>query len=308
MDRGFNRIWSPKKRATAVILRKEGYSYAAIAEKIGGGVGKSTVRKICLKFEQFGNVKDRPRSGRKRVTSVQDDRSMIRMVLKDRRVSSKDVVAALKDSGVNIRHRLFTAGLKAKVPRKKPYLNVKQRMKRVQWAREHVNWTQEQWSKVIFSDESKISLFGSDGIQYVRRRVGEAHLPACTIPTMKHPVSVMIWSCMSREGVGRIKVLGGTVTARRYIDEVLEEKLVRSAADIFGPDVNDFIFQQDGAPCHTAKISIKWFTDNKIELLTWPGNSPDLNPIENLWARLKRLVTAKRPSNKTQLIEAIISS
>ena len=81
-----------------------------------------------------------------------------------------------------------------------------------------------------------------------------------------------------------------------------------SAENIFGQNVDNYIFQQDGAPCHTAKICTKWFADNGIRLLDWPGNSPDLNPIENLWARLKRLVAAKRPSNKRELIAAIIAT
>ena len=83
----------------------------------------------------------------------------------------------------------------------------------------------------------------------------------------------------------------------------------QSAIDIFGQDLNgpvDFIFQQDGAPCHTAKVCQAWFKNNNVRLLSWPGNSPDLNPIENLWARLKILVSQRRPSNKQQLIEAIV--
>ena len=57
------------------------------------------------------------------------------------------------------------------------------------------------------------------------------------------------------------------------------------------------IFQQDGAPAHTAKIVQKWFKDNKIDVLDWPGNSPDLNPIENLWELLKRKLAKKSPKN-----------
>ena len=67
--------------------------------------------------------------------------------------------------------------------------------------------------------------------------------------------------------------------------------------------------QKYGTPCHKkAQKCIKWFKDNTIELLDWPGNSPDLNPIENLWAKLKREVAKKRPSNQRDLIVAIISS
>ena len=104
-----------------------------------------------------------------------------------------------------------------------------------------------------------------------------------------------------------MQLINGTLNASRYINEVLETKLMPSVHDIFG-DISEFVFQQDGAPCHTAKTCIKWFTDHNVQLLTWPGNSPDLNPIENLWSRLKKLVAAKHPSNKRELIEAIINS
>lgn len=304
--------WSPKKRAVAVTLRQEGYTYDQIAKRIGGGADKSGVYRVCLKFEQFGTVKDLSKTGRKKITTANDDRMIARIVMKDRGISSKQVAGLLNSSGVKVsgrtvRRRLCRVGLKSRIPRKKPYLNLKQRQKRVAWAKEHSTWTCEQWSTVIFSDETKISIFGSDGIKYIRRRSGEEHLPQCTIPTMKHPLSIMIWGCMSAMGIGRIKVLDGTVNAQTYINEVLDSKLFHSAADMFGRG-KAFLFQQDGAPCHTAKATMKWFKDNNIQVLSWPGNSPDLNPIENLWPRLKRLVSQKRPCNRTQLIEAVISS
>jgi hypothetical protein len=102
------------------------------------------------------------------------------------------------------------------------------------------------------------------------------------LPTMKHPVSVMIWACMASKGVGRMKVMKGIVNAQIYIDEILKMKVKQSAVDIFGQNI-DFIFQQDDAPpCHTAKVCQVWFMDNIVKLLSCPGNSPDLNPIENL--------------------------
>jgi hypothetical protein len=259
-----------------------------------------------------GKVTDRPRSGRKKITSAQDDRQIVRMVLKDRKKTSKDISSILNTSGVKVsaravRTRFCTAGLKARIPRNKPDLNQVQRSKRLMWAKQHVTWTPEQWGRVIFSDETRMSIFGSDGVHYIRHRVAETYLPQCTLPTMKHPVGIMIWGCMLGAGVGRIQVCDGIVNARKYIDDILEKKLLLSVRDMFGDDRSEFVFQQDGAPCHTAKICTKWFNDKNINVLDWPGNSPDLNPIENLWSRLKRLVSAKRSSNKTDLIQAIIS-
>ena len=62
-----------------------------------------------------------------------------------------------------------------------------------------------------------------------------------------------------------------------------------------------WVFQMDNDPKHTSKVVAKWLKDNKVKLLAWPSQSPDFNPIDNLWAELKRCVRARRPTNLTQL-------
>ena len=68
----------------------------------------------------------------------------------------------------------------------------------------------------------------------------------------------------------------------------------------------DFIFQQDLAPCHTSKNMHTFFEEKDITILDWPGNSPDLNPIENLWAIIKRRIEKTDCSTVQKLISAII--
>ncbi len=153
----------------------------------------------------------------------------------------------------------------------KPLLNQRQRQKHLTWAVEKKNWTVAQWSKVLFSDESKFCIsFGNQGPR-VWRKSGEAQNPCCLKSSVKFPQSVMIWAAMSSAGVGTLCFLKTNVTAPVY-QEILEHFMLPSADQLFKDA--DFIFQQDLAPAHAAK---SWFNDHGVD---WPAISPDLNPIE----------------------------
>ncbi len=154
-----------------------------------------------------------------------------------------------------------------------PLLKQKHCQKHLTWAKEKKNWTVAQWSKVLFSEESKFCIsFGSQGPGVWMKR-GEAQNPCCLKSSVKFPQSVMIWGVMSSAGVGPLCFLKSTVNAAIYQD-ILEQIMLPSVDKLYGDA--DFIFQQDLAPVHTAKVTKSWFNDHGVT------NSPDLNPRESM--------------------------
>ncbi|GFT21212.1 transposable element Tcb1 transposase [Trichonephila clavipes] len=115
----------------------------------------------------------------------------------------------------------------------------------------------------------------------------------------------MVWGCMSSHGVGRLHIVSGTVKAMDYI-KILQNKLLPTAKDLFGNQ--SWIFQDDKAPCHHAKVVQKWWEDHTVNRMNWPGQSPNLNPTENLWLKIGYEISKKKPLNKCELIEALIFS
>ncbi len=200
--------------------------------------------------------------------------------------------AGVKASRATTHRRVKEFGYSCPIPLVKPLLNHRQRQRRLTWAKEKNNWTVAQWSKVLLSDESKFCIsFGNQGPR-VWRKGGEAHSPSCMKSSVKFPQSVMIWGAMSSAGVGPLCFLKTKVTAPVY-QEILEHFMLPSADQLFKDA--DFIFQQDLAPAHTAKSTKSWLNDHGVGVLDWPANSPDLNPIENLWGIVKRKMRNKRP-------------
>ena len=78
--------------------------------------------------------------------------------------------------------------------------------------------------------------------------------------------------------------------------------MLPSSRRLIGPG---FIFQHDNDPQHTANTTAKWLSEKNIETLSWPPQSPDLNPIENLWFQLKLKIAAKKLTKISQLEQAV---
>jgi hypothetical protein len=230
------------------------------------------------------------------------------MAINDRFTTSQDISNVLRlNHGIEIvprtvRRRLNKFGLFGRVARKKPLISLRNRRRRLQFARDHFNWTTAQWTRITFSDEKKFMRFGNDGTGYVWRKKGESLAPNCIRPTVKGGGgSVMVWTCICRSGSGPIHRINGIMDAQVYRN-ILTNVLLPYSEDNLPLN---WMFQQDNDPKHTSRLVRQWFDDNQINVIDWPSQSPDLNPIENLWALADRQVKKTKPKNLNDLFANI---
>jgi len=244
-------------------------------------------------------------SGRPRVTTARQDRDILRAVKKNR----KNVISQIQqDTGLeNISKRTISSrihellGFKSYWTTKKPLLTKKHKKERFEWAQRHIKWTTEQWGKVLWSDESPFCLTFS-GRERVWRDHVERYITEAVSPTKKKDLTINVWGCFASNGIGSLVLIDGIMDAKGYRN-ILKKYMLSSAEILFQSE--EFTFQQDNDPKHTSDMVQDFLSSKGVEVMAWPAQSPDLNPIENLWSYLDRKCKQRRPKSDVELFEIL---
>ncbi len=188
-----------KKRLVA--LHKDGVGYKKIAKTLK--LSCSTVAKTIQQLNRTGSTQNRTRHGRPKKLSARAQRHIQRLCLENRRMSAAEVegVGGKSVSAQTIRHTLHQIGLHGCHPRRKPFLKMMHKKAHKQFADDKQTKDMDYWNHVLWSEETKINLFGSDGVKRVWRQQGKEYKEKCVFPTVKHGGgSVMVWGYMSAAG------------------------------------------------------------------------------------------------------------
>ena len=303
----------PKEKEIALQVRKliveavqKKIPYSQISQLYG--VSKSSVARIIDKWNKTKSVANNPRSGRPRITTVRQDRILTRLCKNDPRLSSVQLNGIMAKSYQmqcsvsTTKRRLRSQNLFGRRSAKKPLISLKNRIARIKFAKEHLNWTVKDWSKILWTDESKFMMFGTDGIKFIRRPKGKRYDPKYQLPTVKHGGgNVMVWGCFSRDMVSPIYHIDGIMDQVVYLDIIKKVMLPHAKQKM----PRGWILQQDNDPKHRATSVKNFFGRSKIRVMEWPSQSPDLNPIEHLWEHVDCNLQKIKPKNKTELFQNI---
>ena len=288
-------------------LRSEGLGYKRITKALamnGVFVSKTAVRKTCKTFETFGTVAT-PKM--KRSCKFGDDQ-LHKDYIDSVMTEQPDATAkTLKEGiyatfGIELSEQTVTKirrelGWIQKGTRYCQMIRNENKEKRLVWCQNMIA-DGETFDDVIFTDESKIEL--KDVCQRSYRKVGQ---PVPRRKKAKHPYSMLVWGGISRRGPTPLLMFNGIMDSAWYQKNILYNQFL-PFVDVTFPDSHRLY--QDNDPKHTSKATQKFMIEHGINWWQSPAESPDLNPIENLWNEMKVSCTKKRPKSKHDLQSALV--
>ncbi|GFU25332.1 transposable element Tcb2 transposase [Trichonephila clavipes] len=194
-------------------------------------------------------------------------------------------------SRFTVARRLHGGGLFARRPVRCVPLTPAHRRRRSLWCQEHRNWRDNEWGRVLFTDESRFSLSSDSHRILIWRERGSRNHPSNIIERDRYGGrGVLVWGGIMLGSRTDLHIFDtGSVNGTRYCNEILLPyvRLFRGAMSL------QFLFMDDNAPCHRTVAAEQLLENEDIERMDWPARFPDLNPIEHVWYFLGRRLAAR---------------
>ena len=260
----------------------------------------ASITRIIKKIQDTGSTKNLHRSGRRTKLPMEAKAFIEDQMRKNDEATSSQIQKKLAKRGIVVSSSTVRRSRKKQgwTLQRTAYCQLirdTNKVKRLEYARQIME-NGDSFHNVIFSDECSVSLE-----QYRRtcyRKVGE---PTKRKPKPKHPLKVHVWAGISRHGATKICIFDGIMDAELYCN-ILETTLVPFITET----LPDHRFMQDNDPKHTSRRARAFLEEKGINWWRTPPESPDLNPIEDLWHELKfYLETKVKPTNKQELVAGI---
>ena len=296
-----------------VRLAHAGKTAKDIVSKLGAP--KSTVYDVLKRLKDRGSVERKPGGGRP--VSQLTKANMAKIRAKVRRTPNKSIrkmARELKMADGTLRNGLKTLGIKSRAKSKRFLLTEKLRASRLERAKKVLGVLKKKKPVLMFTDEK---YFTVDPVSNSRHDRFLSPLKVQDVPDhvkfvtqTKHPAQVMMFGLVASDGKKMPPVFlpsGLRMNAKEYISHVLEPHVLPwISANYDNP--RDPVFVQDGAPCHTAKITQKWLDEhlNYWPKDMWPPSSPDLNPLDfSIWAKVQSDACKDSHPNTAALIKSV---